>query len=379
MKLKMLGFILIALMLVASSASAAEIVIKIGVVGPLTGDFASGGHQQLYGAQLAAEEINAAEAEANGNIRIELIREDDASIVDQSVSATIRLITRENIHALLGAFNSPATLAIVPVTARYRVPQYTVGVGTAITQQNSDYIFRMAPAAPLFTRELADFAVNEMEHRQIAIAYTQDEYGETCANAFKTALAEMGLEPVMMEPWTLGTRDYTGLLTRIRQTPATAIYLTGAIADYALIVRQMRQFGMDIQVLGDMGMADPRYIELAGSAAEGTVVVEPFNVDADIPVVTEFVNAFSDAFNLQATSWAAEMYDAVYLIYQAVKEAGDVSREIIAEYTRNLNEDQPFEGVMGRIFFDDTGEPTYEMYKVQVIDGKKVIVGFPGE
>ena len=101
----------------AVNGAAAQQVIKIGVVGPLTGAFAAVGQSQLTGAEMRAKEINA----AGGAYKIELISEDDASNCDQSVNATVKLITKDNVVAILGAMNSPCALAMVPVTKRYQI------------------------------------------------------------------------------------------------------------------------------------------------------------------------------------------------------------------------------------------------------------------
>jgi branched-chain amino acid transport system substrate-binding protein len=98
----------------AAQAPAADKVIKIGVVGPLTGQFAAVGQSQINGAEMKAKEINA----AGGEYKIELISEDDASNCDQSVNATVKLITKDNVAAILGACNSPCALAMVPMTKR---------------------------------------------------------------------------------------------------------------------------------------------------------------------------------------------------------------------------------------------------------------------
>src|SRR5688572_23151458 len=94
-------------------ALAQDKVIKMGVIGPLTGDFAFGGQYQLAGAQLKAEELNA----QGGGIKVEILSEDDASKCDQSVAAARKLLSRDQIHVLLGAWQSTCTLAIVPLTA----------------------------------------------------------------------------------------------------------------------------------------------------------------------------------------------------------------------------------------------------------------------
>ncbi|MEJ2168185.1 MAG: ABC transporter substrate-binding protein [Desulfobacterales bacterium] len=142
----------------AGQATAADMVIKIGVVGPLTGQFAAVGQSQINGAEMKAKEINA----SGGKYKIELISEDDASNCDQSVNATVKLITKDRVAAILGACNSPCALAMVPMTKRYKTPQFTFGVGTSITKQGSKWVYRVAVGAPGQTKALAEYAVKKL-------------------------------------------------------------------------------------------------------------------------------------------------------------------------------------------------------------------------
>lgn len=353
------------------------IVIKIGVVGPLTGDFAAGGYSQLNGAQMKADELNALEEEAGGNIRIEIIAEDDASNVDQSINAATKVITQDEVHALVGAFNSPATLAVVPIAQKYEVPQFTVSTGTSITEQGSKWIFRLNPPAPIQALDLAKYAVEELGHTELAVAYTRDEYGMTTANAFEAALLDMGIELAANEPWTRGDKDYTGLISRIKSTPATALFLTGSIADFALIVRQLEQIGVDIQILGDTGMASPEYIELAGSAADGSIIVEPFSAASEDEEVQTFVSKYTELFGREPDSWSAECYDGIGIIYEAVKQSGEVSRQIIRDYTAALAKGSGYKGILGEVYFDETGDPVFSLYKTIIVEGQKEILVEP--
>jgi branched-chain amino acid transport system substrate-binding protein len=112
--------------------------------------------------------------------------------------------------AVLGAMNSPCALALVPITKRYRTPQFTAGVGTSITKQGSDYVFRIAVGAISQTKELAGFAVEKLNQTKIAVLYSDDEYGASMANGFKDALAARGLQPAAFEASRAPTRTSPG-------------------------------------------------------------------------------------------------------------------------------------------------------------------------
>jgi branched-chain amino acid transport system substrate-binding protein len=354
---------------------AEEKVIKIGVVGALTGDFAMVGTSQLTGAQMKANEINAQE----GDISIEIFSEDDASDCDQSVNATTKLITRENVHSILGAINSPCALAMVPVTEENETPQFTFGVGTAITEQGSDYIYRVALKCSDQARQLSQFAHNELGHESFAVLYSDDEYGASCASGFRAGLEELGLEPAAFESFPRGDREFSGQLTTVQNSGATALYVTGDVTGAALIAKQAQDFGLDLQLLGDTGIATPQFAELAGEAAVGTVVVEPFTPADPDPEVQEWVAAYEEEFDRQPDGWVAEMYDTVGLIYEGVgqaDESGDIDwgspesvRQAIHDYAESLTADDPYEGILPGIYFDDTGDSYFPLYKVQWKEG----------
>lgn len=354
---------------VASTAYTQQI-IKIGVVGALTGQFAAVGQSQLTGAEMRAKEINA----SGGKYRIELISNDDASNCDQSVNATIKMITQDNVVAVLGAVNSPCALAMVPITRRYATPQFTFGVGTAITQQGSDWVFRTAVGAPGQTRELAEYAVKKLGHQKIAVLYADDEYGGSMATGFKAALATMNLRPAAFESYPREDQDFTGQLTKIKASGATALFATGSYTASALIAKQARQLGLKIQNLGDTGNATPKYAELGGEAVDGAVLVEPFTPADPDPKVQAFVKRYKDQYGRDPDGWVAETYDTVSIILEAVTRSGKIDRKAIRDYAAGLRAGTPYRGVLGTWSFAENGDAIFPLYKVQIKGGKKVIL-----
>jgi branched-chain amino acid transport system substrate-binding protein len=344
--------------------------IKVGVVGPLTGQFAPGGQSQLYGAEMKAKELNA----SGGRYKIELLVEDDASNCDQSVNATVKVITQSKVAAVLGAVNSPCALAMVPITKRYKVPQFTFGVGTAITKQGSEWVFRVAVGAPGQTKALAEYAVKKLGHKKIAVLYSDDEYGASMAEGFKKALESMGLQPAAFETYPREDKDFSGQLTKVKSSGATALYPTGSFAAAALIARQAKQLGLELQLLGDTGIATPKFAELGGDAVEGAVIVEPFTPGDPDSKVQEFVKKFKTQYNRDPDGWVAEMYDTVGMIYEAVSKAGRVDSQVIRDHAAAYKEGSAYNGILGDWYFDKEGNATFDLYKVQIKGGKKVIL-----
>ncbi len=369
MKSFVAGGFALAVALGAGGADAQQI-IKIGVVGPLTGAFAAVGQSQLTGAEMRAKEINA----AGGAYKIELVSEDDASNCDQSVNATVKLITKDNVVAILGAMNSPCALAMVPLTKRYRTPQFTAGVGTSITQQGSEYVFRIAVGATGQTKELAAVAVEKLGQTKISVLYSDDEYGASMANGFKNAMAARGLQLASFESFPRADQDFTGQLAKVKASGATALYSVGAYTASALIAKQAKQLGMNLQLLGDTGNASPKYIELGGDAVEGAVLVEPFTPADPDPRLQAFSKRYRDQYGRDPDGWVAELYDTVEIIHQAVAKSGKIDRQSVRDYAASMKTPGVFKGILGDWSFDASGEAFFPLYKVQIKNGQKTIL-----
>lgn len=366
------GLIFIVISILSLSANpgiAAEPkVIKIGVVGPLTGDFAYGGEYQLNGAQMKAEEINA----GGGDIRIEIISEDDAGKPDQSVAAAKKLMTRDKIHALLGAWQSTCTLAIVPITAREEVPQFTTSVAGPITKQGSKWIFRVNAPTSRLNHQTIEYAVQEMGLKKIAILTSNEEVGKSVAASSEATIQRLGLKPAAKEEWNRGDKDFTGQLGRIKASGAEAVIFATGFTDQAIIARQIRQLGIKIQLLGgDTIGGNPKFLELAVSDVEGMVFTVTFVPVEEDPRLGPFISRFKKRFDRLPDSWAVQFYDSVGMIHTAVKQANVVNPKVIGEYVRGLKKGAGYNGVMGDHYFDENGDTLIKAFMVQILPGKK--------
>ena len=350
-----------------SGIGAEQKVIKIGVLGPLTGDFAFGGQYQLNGAKLKAEELNA----AGGDIRIEIISEDDAGRPDQSVLVAKKLITRDKIHALLGAWQSTCTLAVVPITAKEQVPQFTTSIAGPITSQGSKWIFRVTETTSVLNWHTIEYAVQKLGLKKIAIFTSTEEVGKSVAASSTAALQKLGLTPVAKEEWNTGDKDFTGQLGRIKGSGADAMIFATGFTDCSIIARQVRQLGLNVQLLGgDTYGGNAKFLELAGPDIDGLVFSIAFVPVEDSPKLGPFVRHYKERYNQLPDTWAAEFYDAVGMIHAAVKAKGVVDRKVIGEYVRGLKKGAGYNGLLGETYFDEKGDTMWTPLIVRVVGGK---------
>ena len=194
------------------------------------------------------------------------------------------------------------------------------------------------------------------------------------AAGFKDALGKMGIEPVDYTSFPRDDQDFTGQLTAVKSSGATSLYVIGAYTAAALMARQAKDLGMNLQLLGDTGNATPKYIELGGPAVNGAIVMEPFTPVDPSPDVQAFVKKVHDQYGRDPDGWTAESYDAIGIIAQAVEKTGKIDPPAIRDYVASLTAEAPYKGILGSWAFDSAGEVHFALYKVKIEDGKKVIV-----
>ena len=344
-------------------------VLRLGVLGPLTGDLAFGGQFQLKGAQLQAELLN----KMQNKIKIEIIAEDDESKCDVSVSAARKLIARDKVHALLGAWQSTCTLAIVPITAAAKIPQYTTSVAGPITQQGSKWIFRVAIPTKGLNIATITYAVKKLGLKKVAILSSNEEVGKSFSASTVAALKTHGLKPVTRQEYARGDKDFTGQLGRIKATGADAIIMATGFQEQAIIARQVKELGMKVRLLGgDTIGGNPKFVDLGGKHVEGLVFATTFIPVSSDKRLAPFMKAYIAKFNERPDPWAGEFYDAVGLIFEAVKANGYVpDSKQIGAFTRNLTSAKnSYSGILGNVYFDKTGDGAWEPIIGEIVDTK---------
>lgn len=354
------AILLSAALLFGADAGAQENVVRIGVVGPLTGDLAYGGQSQLRGAQLAAAEYNASQK----NFKIEVIGEDDESKCDRAVAATRKLIARDKVVAILGNWFSTCSLAMVPITAQAKVPQYTVGIASPITQQGSEWIFRMALKTAVLNDAVIDHVVGKIGMRRIAILSSNEEVGKSLVDTTEKALKRHGLTPIAKEEFGRGDKDFSGQLGRIRALNPEGVIMGTGFQEMAIIARQFRELNVPGRLLGGDPIAgSARFLQLSGKHVEGLIFATPFIPVVDNPRIGAFVKAHQQQFSGDVPeNWAAQMYDAVGMIAEAIKANGNKADPTqIRDFTKSfVSADKSYRGLIGNLYFDKFGDGSWQ-------------------
>ncbi len=327
MKRLVLGSLLTA-GIAASVPAQAQDTVKIGMVEPLTGSVAYNGKSVVEGARLAVEEMNAA-----GGIlgkKIELIIEDGQCTPANSVNATEKLVQKDKVAAIVGAFCSSATAAIMPVAQKYKIPLITgVSSQATLTEQGNPYFFRAAETDALMARAFAKILANDLKLTKVAYIGVNDDWGRGGVAEFSRDLSELGVKTVLTEYFDHGTTDFFTLLTKLRAAKPDGVFVAAETQDGSILVKQIREMGLDAKVFGVGSWATADFINLAGKAAEGIHAAVPYASSMESPRNQTFVKNYEAKYGVKPGKYGAAGYNALNITAQAIARAGGTDAEAI--------------------------------------------------
>jgi branched-chain amino acid transport system substrate-binding protein len=356
-----IGLIFVAGMLFAGGEQ--EQRVKIGFIGPLTGDYANYGNLQSQAVQLAIDERN--EAGGIGGNEIVLISEDSEADVARGNAAIEKLASVDRIHGLVGGVFSTVSLAIAP---RAQTEQIVMISGSATHPDltgNGDYIFRTIASDALQGRVFAQYVYDELGYEDVAILYTRNDYSQGLTNVFTETFEGAGGEVVATESGIQGDRDFRTQLTTIRAENPDAIFLPNYVAEIAQVLEQAEQLGIDAAMLSADGFSNPEIFDLAGPLSNGVIFSGP---PAEAGVAEDRKQAFEEQYNetygVGPDSFSYNAYDAANIILDAIQHAYDQANEAqqaeleldptaIRDYVAGI---EGYTGVSGTITFAESGD-----------------------
>lgn len=361
----MLAGTLLAITLGSAQAQADQ--IKLGFIGPLSGGNAQQGLGARNGFLLAIEQANA----SGYPHQVEAVVLDDASDPAVGVSAAQKLINDPAVITATGHWNSSVALATIPVFNRAQMPFIVWGaISPKITEQNFPNVTRVTPTLVNENKPLAEAIAKEGKLKKIAIISDTSDYGVANSKWFGEFFKAAGGEIVSTDAAAVGTTDFRAMLTTAKAASPDAVYFGGVVTEAALVRSQMADLGMgSLPMYGISGIYDPKFIEIAGAAAEGTIVGTP-SVQAN-PKLQEFQKAYeAKGYTDPAGSYAKYAYEAAQILLSVIKEKGIEDKEALSRAIREIRHD----GILGEVSFDENGqtEMAVEIDMHVVRDGKWV-------
>jgi branched-chain amino acid transport system substrate-binding protein len=332
------------------AASDGKQVIKIGQSSPLTGPQAHLGKDNDNGARLAIDEINASNPTLGGKpVVFELVSEDDGADPKTATTVAQRLVD-EGVAGVIGHLNSGATIPASKVYFDAGIPQISPSA-TAVkyTTQGFKTAYRVMTNDEQQGTVLGRYAVKL--GGKIAIIDDRTAYGQGLADVVEKAAKAAGEDVVAREYTTDRATDFMAILTSIKAKNPDVVFFGGMDPQAAPLVKQMRQLGMKARFLGADGSETPKFIELAGPDAEGSIASMPGLPLDSMPGGAEFKQKFEAKYG-QIQNYAPYAYDAAHVMIQAMEKAGSAAP---AKYLVELPKTD-YQGVTGHIRFDAKGD-----------------------
>ncbi|MFM1655629.1 ABC transporter substrate-binding protein [Brevibacillus sp. B_LB10_24] len=348
----------------SSSGGSGGDTLRIGVAAPLSGASAQDGQAIKKGAELAVKMANDAGG-VNGK-KIELVAEDDKTDPKEAAIVANKLATDSSILAVVGHFNSSATLAGAPIYNKNKIVEISPGSSSPAVTDAGPYTFRVITTDAFQGEYVAKWTAEE-GFKKVAVIYENTDYGLGLADVYKKAVEANGGQVVAMESYILGqTKDFSPILTKIKQQNPDLLFVGGLYNEAALIAKQSKTLGLNVPFMGVDALYSNALIDLGGDAVEGFLLPGFFNSSSEKENVKAFVKAFEDAYKESPSTYAAYAFDATQIIIKAMKEKG-ADRQSIADYLTTL---KGYEGVTGVHDFDENGDVMKEPEKLIVKDGK---------
>lgn len=354
MKQRALIVALAGLTMTASTAAMADVVVKLGFAGPLTGPVSHLGKDEQYGAQLALDDANAKGVVLGGQkVRFELMPEDDQADPRTATTVAQRLVDA-GVKGVVGHVTSGAAIPASRIYEQAGVPSITPSATSPkLTQQKFKTTYRVIANDMQQGAAMARFATEALKAKRIAVIDDRTAYGQGLADALVDNLKRLGVTPVGREFTNDKATDFSAILTRLKAAKPDAIFYGGMDAQGAPLLRQMKQLGIDAKYLGGDGVCTTEMIKLAGPAIGADVFCTQAGIPMDkMPAGKSFNERFLKRFSTPVQLYAPYSYDAASALIEAMKLADSADP---ARYLPLLQK-VSFKGVTGTVAFDASGD-----------------------
>src|SRR5271166_1604457 len=303
----------------AHAQAAAGEPVTIGVSGPLTGQNAQYGAQWEKGFDLALEEVNAA-----GGVKgrpLQYVFEDSQADPRQTVAIAQKFVSDPKIVVEVGDFSSTASMAASSIYQRAGLVQFGFTNSHPNFTKGGDFIWSNSVSQADEQPRLAKYAA-DLGFKKVAVLYVNTDWGRASQKLFTDAAKADGVDVVAAEGYQPDEKDFRSTLVRVRDSQPDAIVLISYYADGALITRQIRTVGLNTPIVASGSIYSPKFIELAGDAANGVYTESNFFPGDTRPEVQTFVKTFRDRYHEEPDDFNAVAYDTIILLADVIDKYG---------------------------------------------------------
>ena len=337
-------------------------VIKIGVIAPLTGNYAQYGVAVKEGVELKVDAINNAGG-INGK-KIELITADSKGDVQEAVNAFKKMVSQDKVNVVIGEVVSATSQAISGLAQQAKVPLISATATSLDVTKGKDFVFRTTFTDPYQGTATAKYAKSKGIKSIAILTNSSNDYSVGIANAFKAQAAKDGIT-ITEEKYTNDDKDFKAILTKVKGQNPQAIFIPDYYNTIGLIISQAKDLGITAQYFGGDGWDGIQ--TNFGKVANGAIFASQFAPDDPDQNVQKFIAAYKNEYKIDPIIFAALGYDTGTILETALKNVSDLSsKDAIKEAIKK------FDGtlVTGSLKFDAERNPEKKVTFIEVKDGK---------
>jgi branched-chain amino acid transport system substrate-binding protein len=330
----------------AGAHAATKPVLKMGAVFSMSGQTASFGQESMDGVRMAIEEIN-----KKGDIKIDLVLEDDKSESTDATNAIRKLINVDRVNVVVGSVPSSITMAMAPIAQAAKVPLLSPSSTNVKVTDSGDYISRICFIDDFQGSGMAKFAYETLGAKTAALVIdSNQDYSKGLGTAFADAFKKLGGKITVEVSYQSKDQDFSSQLTKIRTRKPDVIFVPGYYPEVGNMIRQASSMGIKAKFIGGDGWSSPKLFELGGPAIAGHYFADHFSPDDTDPQVKGFVAKYTAHYKQTPSAMAALGYDSVYVVAEAFKKAGGKTDG--PSLKNAINSTQGYVGVTGSITLD---------------------------
>jgi ABC-type branched-subunit amino acid transport system substrate-binding protein len=339
--------------------------VRLGFLGPIEGSRDGRlGRRMLQGATLAVEEANA-DGGYDGRLPFTLMVRNDTGLWGAS-SNELMALHDARVWATLGSIDGANTHIMLRIALKIDMPLVVTGdTDPTLTETRIPWAIRVSGDDRQSSYALALQIHDVMGYTRVAVLRDNNRYGRVGTAEFRDAMKRLGSPIVLEMRYERGDTTFASQLERIRQANPEAVLAWGDPEEVGLIVRQMREMGMQQSVFGSDRLVSKEFLELAGRAAEGVVATYLYNPTLDDPILQDFNRRYQERFGEEPETFAAHAYDGMKIMIEAVRRAG-MNRVRIRDELASLRSHR---GVTGDIIFDERWDDVGPIWMAEVREG----------
>lgn len=342
-----------------------ETIIKIGINAPLTGDIPKVGEGSKYAAQMWLSDIEKAGGiEVGGRTyKVELVVEDNESKAESAVKANTKMISQDDVLAIVGPQSSKQAVPAGEVANKYKTVMISPWSTNPDTTMNRPFVFRGCFLDPFQGPVVANFITDEFGFTKAAVLYdVASDYPKGLAEVFKDAWEKKhgAGSVVAFESFTTKDTDFSSQLTKIIQSGAQVLFTPQYYNEVPLIVKQAQELGWKGPIVGSDSWGSAETVELCGEACYGLFFSSHYAAAGATGATKEFIDRYNEEYGYIPDDVAALTWDALRLAQQAIEDVGELTGRIDKDRRAvrdALAKIKNFAGITGNMTFTEEGDP----------------------